>query len=251
MKITKWFLLVALAFLCCACSKNDPLAYVSKDAEWVVYGNLEEVLNHKLWGEFEKNARNFRDFRHFTKGLKNILDATPEECEARFAFWGRFSKRGHLKDVTGVIVLKDLNADDIIERMIDYWEEERKGEVDKITVDDCPAYVFAKTYRYYYGEEETSIRFSIAKLDDKIIQVFLSDSEPDTIATPDKKSELAKQIDDDCIAGMAVSGDVIRNLPIEDLYGLDIPAIGDMVVMLFADDDQIKVEATIDISDID
>lgn len=246
----KWLVLITLALLCCACAKNDPLAYVDEDAEWVIYGNLEEILEHRLWDKIQNQIQNYDDVEQFVEVLEKSIEATPDECSAKFALWGQLDKWGTHKEVTCVIVLKDLDADDVIRKYTKFWEKDVGGNVKKTTVGNCPAYKFYRTYYFYRNKKEEYLQFSIARIDEKIIQVFFQ-AEPESIAKPTNKSKLAKQIDNDCIAGIAVDGDLIRGRLKEKFPGFKTPKVGDAVVMLFADDDQIKIEGTVDISNID
>lgn len=248
MKITKWFLLAMLALLCCACSKNNPLAYVDEDADMVIYGNLEQVLEHKFWKKFEKTFKKTSEFKEFTKGLKDKLGVSLDECGAKFALWGNIKEGEEPENLTCVIVFDEILADDVIDALKEDFEE--KGEVDETTVDDCETYVFYRTWTAYDGKTKKRIEYSIAKIDKHIIQVFI-ESEPETIAKPKNKSALAKQLDKDCIAGIAISGDAICDGLEKELGIEDIPEIGDVVMMIYADNSEIKLEATVDISDMD
>lgn len=254
MKITKWFLLAALALLCCACSKNDPLAYVDEDADWVVYGNSSPILEHRIWDSIKGEMEDIKDFEMFKEELKDNLGVDLDECGGKFAVWADLSdsEKGKIKCV---IVFDEIMADDVIDAMVKAHkkdsDEYRKCTVDEEEIDDHDAYILKKKYKSRYGDDDDDneqIELTVIKLDKKIIQIVSNDM-PKKAAKPSRDSKLAKQIDKDCVVGAAISGNALRKLA--EAKQANLPEIGDVVAMVFLKKNEIKLEATCDISDID
>lgn len=255
MKITKWFLLAALALLCCACSKNDPLAYVEEDAAWVVYGNSSPILEHRFWDSIKDEMEDMKDFKRFKKELKDNLGVDLDDCGGKFAVWADLSDSEEGK-IKCVIVFDEIMADDVIDAMVKKHKKDSdeycKCTVDEEEIDDHDAYILKRKYMSRYGDDDDDdneqIELTVIKLDKKIIQI-VSNDKPNKAAKPSRDSKLAKQIDKDCVIGAAISGDALRKLAEADQ--VDLPEIGDVVAMVFLKKNEIKLEATCDISDID
>lgn len=253
MKITKWLLLAALALLCCACSKNDPLAYVEEDAAWVIYGNSSPILEHRFWDSIKDEMEDMDDFKSFKKELKDI-GVDLDNCGGKFAVWANLSDSKEEK-IKCVIVFDEIKADDVIDAMVKGHKEDsddyQKCTVDEEKIDGHDAYILKKKYKSYYGDDDDDkekIELTVIKLDEKIIQIVGNDK-PNKAAKPSRDSKLAKQIDKDCVIGAAISGDALRKLAEADQ--VDLPKFGDIVAMVFLKKNEIKLEATCDISDID
>ena len=255
MKITKWFLLAALALLCCACSKNDPLAYVDEDADWVVYGNSSPILEHRIWDSIKGEMKDMKDFKDFKKELKDNLGVDLDDCGGKFAVWSDISDSEEGK-IKCVIVFDEIMADDVIDAMVKAHKKDsndyRKCTVDEEEIDDHDAYILKKKYTYGDDDDDDKerIELTVIKLDEKIIQIVGNDK-PKKAAKPSRDSKLAKQIDKDCVIGAAISGDALRKLAEAEADQVDLPEIGDVVAMVFLKKNEIKLEATCDISDID
>ena len=257
MKITKWFLLAMLALLCCACSKNNPLAYVDEDADeviyfnplayvdedadWVVYGNSSPILKHRFWDSIMDEMEDMDDFKSFKKELKDNFDVDLDDCRGKFAVWSDLSDSEEGK-IKCVIVFDEIMADDVIDAMVKAHKKDSdeycKCTVDEEEINDHDAYVLKKKYKFHYGDDDDEkewIDLTVIKLDEKIIQI-VSNDKPHKAAKPSRDSKLAKQIDKDCVIGAAISGNALRKLAKADQ--VDLPKIGDVI-------------ATCDISDID
>lgn len=252
MKITKWLLLAALALLCCACSKNDPLAYVEEDAAWVIYGNSSPILEHRFWDSIKDEMDDMDDFKRFKKELKDNLGVDLDDCGGKFAVWANLSDSEEGK-IKCVIVFDEIKADDVIDAMVKEHKKDSdeycKCTVDEEKIDGHDAYILKKKYKSYGDDDDRErIDLTVIKLDEKIIQIVDNDK-PKKAAKPSRDSKLAKQIDKDCVIGAAISGDALRKLAEADQ--VDLPKIGDITAMVFLKKNEIKLEATCDISDID
>ena len=141
MKFAKWLMIAVCALFCCACSKNNPLAYVDEDAEEIFYLDTTEDLNDDEQELFKKRVylgidREYFDYDKFKLLGINLLD-TP----AKLAVWCQYDKTGReKKDVRAVMVLEDDEAADILEDCKDYWEEKGATYIaDDVTIDGCDA----------------------------------------------------------------------------------------------------------------
>lgn len=220
MKFAKWLMIAVCALFCCACSKNNPLAYVDEDAEEIFYLDTTEDLNDDEQELFKRWAylgidREYFDYDKFKFLGINLLD-TP----AKLAVWCQYDKTGReKKDFRAVMVLEDDKAADILEDCKDYWEEKGATYIaDDVTIDGCDALLLKRES----GDDEKLFVTIIAD-GKKRLQFIFDDEEPDSLLEAENKSELAKKIKSKYIFGRAISADLNekrKNKVGDEVYGV-------------------------------
>lgn len=256
MKIAKWFFLTACALLCGACSKNDPLAYVTKDADIVLYFNTTEELSDNQKELLERETKLFRRIPLYDHQKKEWLGNNLFDMPAKMAFWAKIDKDAITKDFRGVIVFKDDEAEDFMDNCKKAWKKkngdnEEKYITDKVTIDDCEALLLKeKIDSSETGEKEEKLIITILAADDHIIQIFFGDDKPREPLKAEGKSELAENIKSKYIVGMANSGELlthIRELGEKDKKSLKF---GNLFVGSYFSGDELITEGSMDISKI-
>lgn len=216
MKFAKWLMIAVCALFCCACSKNNPLAYVDKNAEEIFYLDTTEDLNDdeqelfKTGRSIQKKLFNREVYlgiarEYFDKDKFKFLGINLLDTPAKLAVWCRYDKTGRkAKDVRAVMVLEEDEAADILEDCKDYWEERGDTYIaDDVTIDGCDALLLKRES----GDDEKLFVTIIAD-GKKRLQFIFDDEEPDSLLEAENKSELAKKIKSKYIFGGAISADL-------------------------------------------
>ena len=115
-------LAVFAALVLCGCGDNA-LAYVEKDAEWIVYGNTKELFKSKIWEAAEEH-----DLLDELAEQLELEDL--EDLEGNIAFWGSFDPKQHpVPEVdAAVLVLKKNIAKELFDAEEDKLTEKIKEE---------------------------------------------------------------------------------------------------------------------------
>ena len=252
-------LAVFAALVLCGCGDNA-LAYVEKDAEWIVYGNTKELFKSKIWDAIEEHDLLDELAEQLKKevGLEDL-----EDLDGNIAFWGSFGPKQHpVPEVdAAVLVLKKNIAKELFDAEEDKLTEKIKEEnknaeyyrsiLETETIDGCKALVYKIQHKNMdtgtWGNEK--ILYTIVLADKNILQVY-PEKEPSALAKPANKNNLAGMIDKNAIAAAAVCGDIVRT-GLKQRLGGDAPHIGDIVLQIRADRKTLSVEGSVDISRID
>ena len=223
---------------------GNALDYVPEDAEFVVDGNTAMLLDSKPW-EYSMQVRDFREFIDEFKeelGLDEV-----DELRGTFAVWGDVPEG----PFSAVIVLENGNAEDIYEMLLDKAEDKSYRRVEEDKVDGCDA--FTVYYDYDDGDEDNA-EFSVVLVSDHVLQLTFG-GEIDEIVDNGNDSEIAQEIDRDAIFAVAAGRDmwdkIERLLRGEDVRGVDMEGLGVVKIEVFADQDEVKVIMTGDISDVE
>lgn len=265
MKITKWLLLAALAFLCCACSKNNPLAYVDEDADKILYFNLTDEIDSDIWDVFLKNK-----FRELDMNSENeLLGVDLKKNPSKIAHWVRYPRSKDEKRICKtVIVFQEYEAKKFLDKASEYYKDKYKsqgGEAEDTKIDDCPA-IICKRKEYY--SDKKIIDMTIIASGDHIVQIIQSDKDVSEVLKPDGKCDLAKKINDDAVHAEAISADYQRHRQQEkadDLkkrkeQGYPLSAseknfkvlnVGDKIKHNYIKGDELVSEQTIDTDELD
>lgn len=249
-KLKMLVLALFAAIVTCGCGDNA-LAYVESDAEWVVYGNTEQLLEHDLWDVIE----DFDEFKMLEKEFEKNVGLELKDLDGNIAVWGTFSVKKREPEVSCVaVVLNKKNAEavfNVIKKACkddEYSSEYYRKKMDEITIDGCKAIVMKR--EYLEGEKwEKTVVGSVVLVDKKTI-LFYPEKEPSSVLKPKNNSKLAKQIDRDSVFAGAVSGDLLRaGMKVSGVQ--KAPKVGDAVFQLKLKRNELKIEGTVDISDID
>ncbi len=220
MKFAKWLMIAVCALFCCACSKNNPLAYVDEDAEEIIYLDTTEDLNDDEQELFKRWVYLGIDREYFDNDKFKFLGINLLDTPAKLAVWCQYDKTGReKKDVRAVMVLEDDEAADILEDCKDYWEEKGATYIaDDVTIDGCDALLLKRES----GDDEKLFVTIIAD-GKKRLQFIFDDEEPDSLLEAENKSELAKKIKSKYIFGEAISADLNekrKNKVGDEVYGV-------------------------------
>lgn len=254
MKSLKMMVLALFAaVLLCGCGDNA-LTYVEENAEWVVYGNTEQIFKNKLW-EIACDNDQFKDLR---ENFRDFCNLDFEDVDGNIAIWGSFgsSKKPEPKVDGAVVILNKRNAQKIFEEFQDFAEKEsRSGSyirqtVDETEIDGCDAFVITKQVKNMdtgaWNEAEVTV--TVVLVSNNVIQIF-PQQKPDSLWKAKGNSDLAKQISEDAIIASAVSGDLLRKTLKRELD--DVPEIGDVVIQVKGNNKKLVIEGSIDISTIE
>ena len=217
---------------------GSALDYVPEKADFVVYGNTEMLLNSKTW----KYSMQIREFREFVNEFKDEFDLDDiEDLEGSFAVWGKIPNG----PFSAVIVLDNGNAEDIYEMLLKKSEDESNSRVEEDEVDGC------KVFTVYDGDQ---VEVSVALVDDDVLQLAFG-NEIDEIVEADGDNEMARAIDRDAVFAVAGSKDLWSKLETwargEGVNGVDFDGLGIVKLEVFADDDEVRIVVSSDISDIE
>lgn len=97
MKFAKWLMIAVCALFCCACSKNNPLAYVDEDAEKIIYLDTTEDLNDDEQELFKSRAYLGIDREYFDNDKFKFLGINLLDTPAKLAVWCQYDKTGSEK----------------------------------------------------------------------------------------------------------------------------------------------------------
>lgn len=247
MKLLKSMLAAfAVAMLVCGCSKSA-LDYVPEDAAIVGYANTKALFDSKIWKVLEENKEFEKEFiKNAVKELK--LDEITD-ISGNLAVWstGFDAETGEPEDVRAVLILDDNNAEDVFDVIFRGMKKEfadsEYTEVKKEDVDD------AENAFCVRSSDKKRYKLSVVLVNKKTIYFIIGD-EPEALEK-DKKSDIAKSINKDAVLAIATSGsewsDFAKVMDMEDT----IENIGVAKIEVFCTKKEIKVSATVDISDVE
>lgn len=270
MKFAKWLVIAVCAIFCCACSKNNPIAYVDEDADLILYFDTTEELNKD---QKELLRRLIPD----VSGLRSKIDEDDDKLDfygidlyktpAKLAFWGKADEKDGsfvVEDMRAVMVLKDNTASDLLNDCKEHWEKNGKDSkwpkyvAEKETIDGCDAMLFklvTPTYDRNTGKEkdEEKLEYTIIVADKNKLQFFFGEDKPSSLLKPENKCEMAKKIKSKYIIATAVSGDY-RTEQRDDLAkhheNVDEFDFGDVVSGVYFSGDEFRSESIDDISKV-
>lgn len=234
MKIVKMLLAMICAGMLCACADN-PLDYVEENADWVIYGNLEQILDFKLTKVLESKMKDNPEFNGFKEQFKAMFGVKYSECAGKLAVWGKMDGT----NIKAVIVLEDLEAEDILDSLIKNMKAQGR-DVEKCDIDDFPAAIV---------KNGGQVVFTVAATDTHTLQFFFQD-DPSSVLEPAKEDSIANEIDTDATLALVLAGDAMRKA-IKEGTGSSAPDIGNACIMIYADNDQLEIRGSLDISELD
>lgn len=261
MKITKWFLLAALALLCCACAKNDPLAYVDEDADVIWYFNLTDEINDDIWDEYISGK-----LKGFGAKDDELMGVDLKKNPAKIAYWKKYD-RSEKKDGKTVrkmvIVFSEYEAEKFLNEAAAWYEgENKKYKIDDEKIDGLNAKVI-KTKTFKNGKETYEIEATLIAADKKVVQIIFSDEKVSSALKPEKKCKAAKNIDNDAVYARATSAswnkyeeeqakkafEEMKKRSPEKYKNKEYTVldIGDTAVNMFIKGDEIVTESTVDV----
>ena len=249
MKITKWFLLAMLALLCCACAKNDPLAYVDEDADEVTYFNLTGEFSNEIWDENIKSRLQDCLGKKFFDGKGKFMGLSLKKNPAKIAVWEKYQKSkddGESVVRKAVIVFEDYEATEFLDDAANWYEDQGDNyEARDKKIDDCKAIVCSKKV---FGGEDKEIEMTIIASGKNVVQIIWSDKKVSQILEPEKACEAAGEIDSKATFSYWTSAARLRD--IQEEGGNKVLDLGNSVGNWYVDGDEITTEGVTDISEL-
>lgn len=251
--VTMLSMAVFAALIFCGCGDNA-LAYVEKDAEWIVYGNTKELFKSKIWDAIEANDQ----FEAIEEGFETECDLDPEDLDGNIAMWGTIGSNVTPELDAAILILNRENAEEVFNKINKKVEDScvtssyKKRTLNTVTIDGSKAFVIKEQQRNQETGEwkKAEIIGTYALVNNKVIHFYFK-KEPRSLLKPVNNSNLAKQIDKDAVAAGAISGDIVR-MGLKHGAGInDVPHFGDIVIQIKADRKTLSVEGSVDISRID
>lgn len=215
MKFAKWLVIAVCAIFCCACSKNNPLAYVDEDADLILYFDTTEELN-KDQKELLRQLIPSNELNREINGEDDKLDFCGIDLyktPAKLAFWGKADEKDGsfvIEDMRAVMVLKDNTASNLLNDCKEHWEKNGKDNkwlkyvAEKETIEGCDAMLFKLVTPI---KDEEKLEYTIIVADKNKLQFFFGEDKPSSLLKPENKCEMAKKIKSKYIFATAVSGD--------------------------------------------
>lgn len=246
----KFFGIVTALCVCFAVfaqdSADDVLNYVDGSASWIAYGNTAFVLQHKIWSVAERITRQAGEYHKVMNRLNKEIGISPEDAAGEVIVWG--DDQG----ARGVVVrLARKNAHQIFDKIARAKKrsaQKRSGRVVLETVSNGYRLMLCG-WKY---KEDVRCEFSMLVYSDEILQFFIEEAHV-TPFVPRRRNPLVEKIDRSKVASVVVSGALIKNVTEPHLrnalpYGM--PAIGDITLIIEADNDKVRVLAEADISNL-
>ena len=214
---------------------GDVLDYVPETAAVVAYGNTEAFFDSKIWEIMEKN-KFFQ--KEILPGLKEQLPCKElTDYSGKVAMWFEIEK-GEPKPAGAVIIYDNDIAEDVFNRIRKSFQE--RGKVESVKKDDCEG------FELHSGR---GVTLSMVLVSDNEIHVTFGDNA--RIWNSDGDNDIADEIDRDCVVAIATNGESWKSLFGEDKFDFDVTSIGIAKLEAYLTSGEIKVNATVDISDVD
>ena len=253
MKITKWFLLAMLALLCCACAKNDPLAYVDEDADEVAYFNLTGEFSDEIWDENIKSRLQGSLGKKFFDDKGKFMGLSLKKNPAKIAVWKKYKKSeddGESVVRKAVIVFEDYEATEFLDDAAHWYEDQGDNyEARDKKIDDCKAIVCSKKVSGGEDEDEDEeIEMTIIASGKNVVQIIWSNKKASQILEPEKACEAAGDIDSKATFSYWTSA--ARHRDIKEKVGKKVLDLGNSVGNWYVDGDEITMEGVTDISEL-
>lgn len=229
------YLLAAVTMLLLVVGCDSPLDYVPEDADFVIYGNTEALLDSKAWAIMTSSKEFKENFKELKKAIKVDED---DELSGKVAVWGEFKKDGPV--VSGAVLTLDAGNAESIFKMI---KKENDEKVKKTEVDDCDALIIKKY--------DDSIDFSVVMVDDSTLH-FTFGGKPQIFERDG--NDAADALDKSAVVAVAVKSVGDCEKLCKDMFGNaapDLDGIGVAKVEVFADGSEIKASISVDISEVD
>lgn len=240
----KAFNLMCAAFFAllifCGCSDNS-LAYVPEKADAVVYGNVEALLNSKVW-ELAQKDKNFKPV--VLAALKEIINVEPAALSGNFAVWG--------VDVLGeaefnAVVVLDGNAEEIFNAIAKKAKRTDYIDVEKGELEGCQMITIisgANKAQNIKGKVE----YSVVLVDKNVLQITVGD-EATALFDNGCDSEIACEIDTDAVLAVAAAPALFEKLA--ETQQIETKGVGIAVAEVFLTSSEIELKARVDISDME
>lgn len=233
---------VAVVLLVSGCTKK-PLNYVPEDAEFVVYSNMEGVLESKIWDALESNKVFSKEV---IKSFEKEFGFDLEDLSGKIVLWGSFKEKGP-KPEGMVVCLNEDEAEKIFKKLRSHYNDKDYYKVKKDDVDDCEAF----TVSYKGSKDDDDIVLSVVLVNDKELH-FAFEDEPE-IFEKSNKSKLASALDADAVFACATNGeslyDAFEDID-EDFEADGLEDVGLITFEVFCTKRKITVEANADISEV-
>jgi hypothetical protein len=215
---------------------REVLDYVSPDAKVVLYGNSQAFFLSKVWKILKRN----NDFQ--TEVIPKMMFFVPfkdlSDFSGKFVIWANRSAPASVV-VGGVITFDDAVAAQIFDRIRTLWQIEEKVKI--FRQKGRPAFEVISN---------NGMKFSLVLVNSK--EIHISAGGPGRIWSAARgKNRLACAIDPACAAALVTDGTLLTGKMIpEDKIGFDVSKIGISKLEAYIGKKQIRINATLDISEV-